>query len=372
MNQRIVLTGLLLASTSGLACAQSTVTIYGVMDAVAGRFTGAATGVNSLDKPVWSVNGGGLSTSHIGFRGTEDLGDGYFAGFDLSAFIRNDTGAIGRSDGIGAPVNVAADPFFSRSSWVSLSSKDYGRIRFGNVTTLLFLNSITTNAFGDSTVFGPLNLVTHIGTPQAGGTGWANVVVYDSPTLAGFSIGLAKSLSEGQGGGNESARIAYAQGPFSASAVWQSVKKNPLTFADGTTSNNVSTWMVGGFYDFKPVKVYAHYGHMVNDGTETAPQNVRYRIAEISAEVRIDTGVLLAGYALRKTSDSPAPVPATVAGGSIERQVASVGYDYFLSRRTDVYAMLMHDRTRTLTLPPPFLQVSASGTSYGLGMRHRF
>ena len=97
-----------------------------------------------------------------------------------------------------------------------------------------------------------------------------------------------------------------------------------------------------------------------------------YRITELSASVPVGAGRLLAGYALRKTSDTPGPVPATVAGGNVERTVMTLGYDHLLSKRTDIYAMLMRDRTETRSLPAPPSIVSASGTSYGLGIRHRF
>jgi predicted porin len=372
LNKRNIIAAAVLATTSGLCAAQSGVTIYGLVDVTLGHIKGAATGVNSQDQAVWRVDSGGMSTSHLGFRGTEDLGGGLSAFFDLSTFIRADTGASGRSDAIGAPANVAADPFWSRAAVLGVASRDYGRIRLGNVTTLLFFNSITSNAFGDSTVFGPLNLVTHIGGPQAGGTGWTNSVVYDSPVLGGASASLARNLSENQGGHNTAARVAYAQGPVAASIVWQSVKKNPATFADGTTQNNVDTWMLGGSYDFGAAKVYTHLGRLSNKGTETAPQNVAYRIVEVSASMPVGAGQFLAGYALRKTSDTPAPAPATAPGGSIKRGVLTVGYDHYLSKRTDLYAMVMSDKTETWTLPAPPRSVEASATSVGLGIRHRF
>lgn len=364
---------LLLASASSLALAQSSVTVYGLVDATAGRFKGAATGVNALDQATARIDGGGLSTSHFGLRGSEDLGRGIRALFDLSAFIRNDTGAMGRSDAVGPPVNIAADPFWSRYSWVGLASNDWGTVRLGNITTLLFVNSITSNAFGDSTVFGPLNLVTHIGGPQAGGTSWTNQAVYDSPSFSGLRFSVAHSLSERQGGGNTSARVAYEQGgPWAASFAWQSVKKNPLTFADGTTPNNVKTWMLGGSYDFGSAKLFAHFGRIQNDGTEAVPQDVAYRVAEVSITVPVGAGRILAGYALRKTSDAPAPVPATAAGGNVKRAVLTLAYDHQLSRRTDLYAVAMNDKTETRTLPLPSANVKAHGTNFGVGIRHRF
>ena len=113
-------------------------------------------------------------------------------------------------------------------------------------------------------------------------------------------------------------------------------------------------------------------GIIRNDGTEAAPLDVRYRIWELSASVPVGGGFILAGYAARKTSDSIGPVPATAPGGNKERKVLTFGYDYFVSKRTDLYAMVMNDKTVTNTLPAPPTLVSASGTNVSLGLRHRF
>lgn len=346
--------------------------LYGLVDAAVGRFEGAAAGVNALDRPIGKLESGGMSTSHWGVRGNEDLGGGLTATFELSSFLRNDSGASGRSDALPAPVNVAADPVFSRAAWVGLAHPGWGRVRLGNVTSLLFLNSITSNAFGDSTVFGPLNLVTFIGAPLTGGTGWANSVVYDSPAWAGATVSAAHALSEGQGGGNSALRVAYGQGPFAASLAWQSVRKNPITFADGTSPNDTRAWQLAASYDFTAVKVFAHLGRIQNRGTAAAPLDLAYRVWDVSAAVPIGAGRLLAGYASRRTDDAVGPVPATVAGGNLQRRVFTVGYDYFLSKRTDVYLMALRDSTRTQTLPAPPRVLEAQGTSFALGMRHRF
>lgn len=346
--------------------------LYGLVDAAVGRFAGPAAGVNAQDRAITKLEGGGMSTSHWGVRGTEDLGGGLSAQFELSSFVRNDSGATGRSDALPAPVNVAADPVFSRAAWVGVSHRDWGRVRLGNVTSLLFLNAITSNAFGDSTVLGPLNLVTFIGSPLTGGTAWANSVVYDSPSIAGFNASVAHAISEGQGGGNSAARLAYAQGPWATSLAWQSVKKNPSTFADGTSPNDTRAWQLAASYDFEVVKLFAHLGRIDNRGTAAAPVNVAYRVWDVSAAVPVGAGRMLAGYAVRRTNDTVGPVPATVAGGNVERKVFTLGYDYFLSKRTDLYAMVMRDSTRTRTLPAPPTVVSAQGTTWALGVRHRF
>jgi predicted porin len=362
-----------LATVSMAAQAQtgsSSVTLYGIVDASVGRFNGAAAGINAQNSAISKVEGGSMSTSRWGLRGNEDLGGGLQASFEMSSFIRNDTGAAGRSDAIGAPVNVAADPFFSRMAWVALSHKDFGRVRLGNVTTLMFANSIGSNAFGDGTIFAPLNLVTFVGSPLSGGTAWTNSVVYDSPNIAGFTGAAAYAASEAQGGGNRALRVAYAQGPLATSLAWQSVKKNPQTFADGTSPNNTRSWQWAGSYDFKAVKLWAHLGRIENKGTEAAPLDVSYRVWDLSATVPVGNGNILAGYASRRTSDAVGPVPATAAGGNVQRKVFTVGYDYWMSKRTDLYAMVMRDSTRTNTVGSGLL--NASGTSFAVGMRHAF
>jgi len=362
----------LLSTLSGAATAQSSVTIYGTIDVNVGRFTGAATGVSAANRADKRVSAGGMTTSHLGFRGTEDLGGGLAASFDLSTFIRNDTGAAGRADAIGAPVNVAADPFWSRAAWLGLSSTTLGRVRLGNVTTLLFVNSVVSNAFGDSSVFSPINLVTFIGGPLTGGTAWTNQVVYDSPNFAGFTFAAALSAAEGQGGRNGAVRAAYASGPFAMSFAGQDVKKNPLTFADGTSPNNTRAWQLAGSYDFKVAKLFAHVGTIQNKGTEAAPLDITYKVWDLSASVPIGEGALLAGYAQRKTGDAVGAVPATAAGGNKERSVLTVGYDHQMSKRTDLYAMVMHDKTVTNVLPAPPTLVRAHATNVAVGMRHRF
>lgn len=348
------------------------ITLYGTIDLAVGSFRGAPTGVNRADLVTRQVVNGGMSTSRFGLRGTEDLGAGLSASFELSSFLRADTGAAGRNDAIGPPVNVAADPFWARAAWVGLGSRTLGSVRLGNVTSLMFLNSITSNAFGDSTVFSPINLVTFIGSPLSGGTGWTNSVVYDSPRFGGFSASAALSASENQGGRNSAWRAAWSDGPGAVSLAWQDVKKNPATFADGTSANNTRSWQLAGSYDFKTVKVWAHLGRIDNRGTEVAPASVGYRIWDLSAAVPIGDGRLLAGIANRRTSDTPAPVPATAAGGNVKREVVTLGYDHDLSKRTDLYAMWMSDRTETRTLPAPPSVVSATGRSLAMGLRHRF
>lgn len=372
-----ILNSTLMAAGTALACgtagAQPAVSINGVVDAAVFSGKGESTGVKATDGSRKGVLNGGMTTSRWSLQGSEDLGDGLSAFFELSGFIRLDTGAVGRSDAIGPPVNVGADPFFSRLSFVGLRNPSWGSLRMGLVSTPMFINSITSNAFGDSMVLAPIQLVTFAGGPLSGGTGWANSIAYDSPNWSGFSFALLGSASENQGGNNIGGRVRYGQGDFSTSVAWQKARKNPLTFADGTSPNDTTAWQLAGTYDFKLAKLFAHVGEIKNNGTDAAPLNVTYRIWDVSASVPVGgSGSVLVGYANRKTRDAVGPAPATASGGNLERKVFTLGYDHYLSKRTDLYAAYSVDRTVTNTLPAPRRAVSAQGNMLALGIRHRF
>ncbi len=377
---------LALSAWAGVASAQTpppapaptpalSVTVYGILDVAVSRAKGLPTGVNASATSSSQLLNGGMTTSQIGLRGSRDLGTGLTGTFDLSGFVRADTGQSGRADDTTAgAVTVKADPLWSRQAWVGLTHADWGRVRLGNTTTLLFLNAISSNAFGDSTVFSPLNLVTFTGSPLSGGTAWTNQIVYDSPRLLGNSLGLsaAHAFNENQGGANDALRVNWSQGPVAVSFASQHVKKNPITFADGTSNNNTHAWQLGGSYDAGVVKLWAHLGRISNKGTETAPADITYDIKEISAAVPVGAGKVLVGYAVRKTDDLVGLVPATANGGNVERKVFTLGYDHNFNPETDAYVMALRDETTTRTLPAPGSMVKARGANVAVGVRYRF
>src|SRR5882672_11006066 len=160
-----------LAASIDPAHAQSSVTIFGVLDAVAyhKQLAGEAA--------LYKLDHGGMTTSFLGFHGNEDLGGGLNAVFDLSSYINVDTGVASR--------NPATDNFWSRSAWVGLESSSYGTLKLGRQTTLAFLNLVRYSAFGNSSTFGPSLLHNYIpaalapmmtgsGSAGVGDSGWSN------------------------------------------------------------------------------------------------------------------------------------------------------------------------------------------------------
>lgn len=124
----------------GNAKAQSSTTLYGMVDAYVG-----ATKARGADR-AYGVNSGGMQTSYFGIKGTENRGTGLKAIFDLNGFLRPDTGKQGRFDG---------DALFTRNAYVSLQGARLGTVKLGRNTTPYFISTILFNPLVDSFVFSP-------------------------------------------------------------------------------------------------------------------------------------------------------------------------------------------------------------------------
>ena len=318
-----------LAATAVGAQAQSSVTLFGLVDVSIGS-TKAPGGLRQT-----GVDSGKLTTSHFGFRGTEDLGGGLSAVFKLEGFFRADTGDSGRFSG---------DTLFSRNANVGLSSKSFGTVTLGRHTTPLFVSTLAFNAFGDSFGYSPSVRHYFSSGTVTGDSGWSDSILYSSPVFGGFKFGVAVASKEGAGGqsngGNWGLDAGYSSGPLAAAVVFQDVKK------DGATAlADTRTWQLNGAYDFGVAKAFAQFGEVEN---RTVPNT--YRIGGLGARVPVGAGALLAQWGRIS--------PDTGAG----RNTLSLGYSHNLSRRTELYAVAMRDKLGSLS----------TGQSYSLGMRHRF
>ena len=323
------------------AHAQSKVEITGLTDAFVGsmKMAGDANRRSVVDS-------GGMTTSWFGFKGTEDLGGGLKANFQLTSFIKVDTGTQGR---------FANDPFFSRDANVSLSG-DFGSVLLGRWMAPNFLPSVVGNPFGDSFVFSPLIL--HKDVPLFNGTGWramtpsdtgwSNQLVYSTPKFGGFSANVQYQFGEqpGQGGKNNfGANFFYFGGPLTLTGFYENTDiANPT---NTLLASNQKYWMLLGAYDFGMVKPFLSYGEKkISDTADT-----KGKTFQVGASAPIGNGKLLAEWV---KTDWSTP--------DVNRKTFSVGYDYFLSKRTDVYAVVMNDKITN----------QRSGNSMGVGIRHRF
>ncbi|WP_028227792.1 porin [Paraburkholderia ferrariae] len=347
-----------LAAASSSAFAQSSVQLYGQVDEWAGvtKFPG--------DNASVGVGGGGMSTSYWGLKGDEDLGGGYKAIFTLESFFRAQNGQYGRFEG---------DTFFARNAYVGLESP-YGTVTAGRLTTQLFVSTILFNPFIDSYTFSPMVYHVYLGlstfptytTDQGviGDSGWNNAIQYSTPDFNGLS-GSAMYAFGNQAGENGqkkwSVQALYFHGPFAATAVYQYVNFNntpgdistiPIDPSGSITTAGLKSQgvaQVGLTYDLKFVKFYGQYMYTANWGQLSG---WHVNTAQGGVSVPVGPGTAMASYAYSRDN----------GGLNQTHQTAAIGYDYPLSKRTDLYAAYMYDHYDNMS----------SGMTYGAGIRTKF
>lgn len=324
---------LLLAAAAGLCCAgaqaQSSVSLYGLIDASVVSAKGPGASVTTT-----AVQSGNMTTNFWGMRATEDLGGGLKAEATLEGFFLGTNGASGRFPG---------DPFFSRGANVSLSG-GFGTVALGRVTNSLFVNNLIFNAFGDSFGFSPAIRLLHLSAGQASGdTGWNESIKWTSPSIQGATFSIHQSPKGSRAGSNMNVSALYFRGPISAGASWQEVRSRNGGGVGATDSN---AWQIGGAYDAKVVKVFAQVGKV-----ENVTNKVDYDHMGVGASVPVSAaGKVLLQYNSMEPSNAKAS------------KTTSVGYDHFLSKRTDLYAVYMTEKVPGVS----------NGNTYGVGVRHRF
>jgi len=329
MKQTLVAAVVAALASSGVQ-AQS-VSLYGVLDMsiVSAKAPGAAASVTQ-------VQSGNMTTSFYGFKSTESLGGGLKAEAVAEGFLRGTNGAAGRFDG---------DPLFSRSANVGLSG-GFGSITVGRITNPLFVNNLIFNALGDSFGFSPAIRLLHLSAGQASGdTGWNEAVRVTLPRIGGASVSVFHAVKGSRPGANTNVSTLYFAGPLSLGAAWQEVRRRDG--APGSVgASDSDAWQIGAAYDLKTVKLFAQVGKVDNITFKTS-----YDHMGLGAAVPMGpNGKILAQHSAMEPSNAKAS------------KTTSVAYDHFLSKRTDLYAVLMNEQ----------VPGRSTGTSYGVGVRHRF
>jgi predicted porin len=246
------------ASLISLACqcalAQSSVTLYGVAD-VGVRYLTNANADN--DGKVFMTNGA-ITNSRIGLKGTEDLGGGLKAVFQLESGIDLQNGQY--SDSARA---------FNRAAFVGLSSR-YGVLTLGRQKTPLF------DMLGDT--YDPLtvgNYFDNAWLPVALGAGlYADNAVKYTGTFAGLTVGAMYSFgtnSTATGPGGFSGQVPGHLGAGNMVGLTASYAVGPLSIGGGyqqnsdNASNKQKIWNANAVYTLGQAKFYAGYLHSTDD-----------------------------------------------------------------------------------------------------------
>lgn len=198
----------LIAGTSTDTRAGDNLQLYGLIDS----FAASIKRSDNLDR-LTVVGSGGLTTPYWGIRGSEDLGGGVKAIFQLEQFFQPDNGRAGRN-----PTDPGG---FSRSGWAGLSGR-FGQLTVGRHTSQYFVSMQIVNPFAASVVFSPLVVQSYMpafGNTVIGDTVWSNVIQYAAPEVRGLGVTLVLAPGElaGRSGVyNAGIHLRYHRGPLNA------------------------------------------------------------------------------------------------------------------------------------------------------------
>ena len=301
--KKLAIAAAIMAMT-GAAAAQN-VSVYGVIDT---GFQNHNNGTETYSRAADNA----LATSRLGFRGSEDLGGGLKANFQLEGQLNPSTGSMGST-------TVTANEVFNREAWVGISG-GLGEIRMGrqDVTYAQDID-IGTSQFGN---FGNRAIN---GTAIELGTDQKNVVKYVSPTVGGFSLQLGFGSANAAGattdtaGDQKGAAVSFNKGPVK---LFAGVHKTDAT----ATAGERDFTAYGGSYDFGFASVGATYA----EGDVNNTNGAKNKSTQGSVRVPLAAGLALHGvYAIAKDG-------AQSTDG--EGTGYTVGVTKALSKRTTLYA----------------------------------
>jgi predicted porin len=310
--------------------------LYGLIDASGSR--GRPPGGDYQ----WKLDSGAMSRSYIGFRGSEDLGGGLRAVFRLESYLSVDSGISGRFGG---------DAFWGRDSNVGLAGA-FGSTVLGRNVTPLFLTTITFNPFGDSFGFSPSTRHYFAGA-VLGDRSWNNSVAYVNNPRDPLRVHIAANARETNAAGaydnghNYGASASYLSGPFAIALAWERVQNSALALPAGFDHQTAA--QLSATYDFKVVRLYGQLGRVHTD----ADINTKTNLFHIGAAAPIGQALILLAYGNSRVHSEFA---------QSTNRIYSIGYDYYVSKNTDIYVAAMYEKVYQLS----------SGNSIAGGVRFRF
>jgi predicted porin len=356
-----------LTAFAGAASAQSSVTLFGVVDMSAKNVTNStASGSISLK----SLGTDGIASSRLGFRGVEDIGGGMRAGFWLEAGVNPDIG--GTNTAAATAVNAAAtstsptvSQFFNRRSTLSLMG-GFGEIRLGRDYTPDFWNHTVYDPFGTNGVGSSVNT---FGTFNGAGTlvRANNSVGYFLPAMGGVFGQVMVSAGErvrAPANKHVALRVGYAGGPVSVAVSYG--KTDVDTSVATVTDGDWTRFNVGGSFKMGPATLMAQYN--TSEGSGGAQNGAKIAHFVLGGTMGFGASTLKASYV---KSDGKGTISTRDA-----TQIA-LGYQYDLSKRSAVYATyarIANDGSATYAIGGGTGAPAAGkdSTGYEFGIRHTF
>ena len=334
LNSTFMLGAVAVASmtlVSGAAEAQSSVTLYGIADVGIEHINNTSSG-GSQTREV----SGNLSGSRWGLKGVEDLGGGLKAIFQVeNGFNINDGTTAQSTKGLGANATTTSR-LFGRQAWVGLSYKGQ-QLTLGRQNALIYDQAVAFDPMGVSSRYSALSLDYALAARIDNSikyTGSFGPVTAQAMYSTRYDTGYGSEVPGAQLTGRFfSGALTYATGPFAATAVYE--QRNSNTVETNTSTERRA--MAAASYVFGPVKGFAGYRYLrasnaflpvdpivVANGSQASAANLYW--AGATYQVTPAFQLTATGYYQDVHSTGADPWLAVLCA------------DYFLSKRTDLYA----------------------------------
>lgn len=350
-------------AASGASFAQSSVTAYGIADIWFGSTKTTLSGADATPSSERQtvLESGGVNSSRWGLKGSEDLGGGLKANFNLEQGFNIDNGS--------AADNTKA---FSKQAWVGVSG-GFGEVKLGRTGTAYDdIRGLNNNTF-DSVL---------AAVPWVGYTGTAsNQIYYAVPAMGAITGALSYALGEDKtattsAGSILSLNVQYAAGPMMVGFAHQAEKAGatlnwgaldgindllaeageaPIAPAAGSKAKyNLLT----GSYDLGVAKLLASYN--TAKFTE-ADESIKAKEFQVGADIPLSKAATLAvGYGQSKWEADVNIAKATAFSAAI---------NYSLSKRTSIYAGFNNTK---VDFDAAIADVEVKSTIYAVGLNHKF
>ncbi|MGE8682308.1 MAG: porin [Achromobacter marplatensis] len=375
--KKTLLAAALLAGFAGVAQAETSVTLYGIIDTGLGynKISGAAGDANGSR---FGMINGVQNGSRWGLRGSEDLGDGLRAVFQLESGFNSGNGT-----------SAQGGRLFGRQATVGLASDSWGQLDFGRQTNISSKYFGSIDPFGAG--FGQANI--GVALSAANTNRYDNMVLYQTPSFSGFQFGVGYSFNVNDTNAAQTGfktadntraittGLRYVNGPLNVALTFDQLNaSNKLPGA--STDATPRQYAIGGSYDFEVVKLALAYarttdGWFAGQGVDTNVGAVNFGantfadgfkansyLVGLSAPIGGASSLFGSWQRVDPSNDNLGVVNGR-PGADATTNVYSLGYTYDLSKRTNLYAYGSYAKNYAFV-------DDLKSTAVGVGIRHRF
>ena len=349
MKKTLIVGAVIAAFTTAAAAQQaSSVTLYGIADInVAQSETHAGATITGIDQ-VPNPRG-----SRFGMRGSENLGGGMRAIFQLEA-------GLSMADG----TTTANSQLFNRHAWVGLTG-GFGELTVGRQDTLH--RTMNLGNYSDVATEGELSVTTSnsgLQLMQNFGSRVNNAIRYTSPTMSGVQVRVQSAIGQRATASTNGILVTYNQGPLRAAIAHE--------YYDGAGVAGPSRWnevtTIGGQYNLGFATLALGYqttDKLLAANTATATSNIRGEHSAYNIGVIYPVTKALGLRVQYTQSTTKTPAVGTTAATSRDYSRIGVSTRYAFSGRTFGYVAY---NQRDVDIPT----ASNNKSSFGVGISHAF